>query len=648
MKQVMCKRDAAMGETGSAEDVDMQGIWSVEDAGMGEACGSDAVGKRYICNPVNMNYRYQFIKNPADGGVAVNREAADPSMILFKGKYYLFASMTLDVLVSGDMVHWEARRLPDTLPLYGYAPDARVCGDYVYFSSNESGAVCNFYRTRDVLNGPYEKIPGTFAFSDPSLFVDEDGKMFFYWGLSCKTPIYGVELDPATMKPMGERKGLIRGKPFEKGWERIGEDNSTLPCSDGELQERVRNALERSGLPDQSCLSPDMAEMITDMLRDAPYIEGAWMSRYQGKYYLQYAAPGTQLNVYGDGVYVSDRPLGPFRPAKNNPYSYKPGGFIPGAGHGSTMEDRYGNLWHASTMRISMNHQFERRIGIWPAGIDRDGELYCNQRYGDWPMRIEQKKSDPWADPEWYLLSCRKAVRASSFTEGNPPENAVDENVRTWWQAAGSSAGEWLELDLGKDYEIHALQINFADDKIELSSLNSSEAGHMRLPEGISRYIEEGKLRTRWILEGSPDRETYFVVSDKSKAETDLPHDLVVVPEGFQARYLRLTILEVPYLQKPCISGFRVFGCGRGRRPEVPEYQVRRTGDLDMEVTIQDVGAVGYNILWGHEPEKLYHSYMVFETCKRIGALVKGTDYYVRVDAFNESGITEGGIKKAE
>jgi hypothetical protein len=30
------------------------------------------------------------------------------------------------------------------------------------------------------------------------------------------------------------------------------------------------------------------------------------------------------------------------------------------------------------------------------------------------------------------------------------------------------------------------------------------------------------------------------------------------------------------------------------------------------------------------------------ETKKRIGALIKGQKYYVRVDAFNESGITEG------
>ena len=68
------------------------------------------------------------------------------------------------------------------------------------------------------------------------------------------------------------------------------------------------------------------------------YIEGPWMTKHQSKYYLQYAAPGTEFNVYGDGVYVGDSPLGPFTYAPNNPFSYKPGGFINGAGHGSTVK----------------------------------------------------------------------------------------------------------------------------------------------------------------------------------------------------------------------------------------------------------------------------------------------------------------------
>ena len=54
-------------------------------------------------------------------------------------------------------------------------------------------------------------------------------------------------------------------------------------------------------------------------------------------------------------------------------------------------------------------------------GRDADGEMYCDQRYGDWPRAVS---APAWQKPEWYLLSYRAAARASSFEEGRGPANA--------------------------------------------------------------------------------------------------------------------------------------------------------------------------------------------------------------------------------
>lgn len=44
-----------------------------------------------------------------------------------------------------------------------------------------------------------------------------------------------------------------------------------------------------------------------------------------------------------------------------------------------------------------------------------------------------------------------------------------------------------------------------------------------------------------------------------------------------------------------------------------------------------------------YAPDKLYHSCMTYgRTEKRIGALIKNQSVYVRIDTFNENGITEG------
>lgn len=562
-------------------------------------------------------------------------------MICFQGKYYIFVSMNLSVWVSEDMVHWESRRLPENLPLYDYAPDVRIVGEYVYFCASRRGEICSYYRTKDILNGPYEEIPGSFDFWDPNLFCDDDGRIYFYWGCSNATPLWGVELDAETMLPLGERKVLIEGDAWSKGYERVGEDHCKYPKSEAEIDAALEGFFRGQEPGAKERVPEEYIPLIRGMLSDKPYIEGVWMDKYEGKYYLQYACPGTQYNIYADGVYIGDAPLGPFVLAENNPYSYKPGGFMPGAGHGSTMWDKEGNLWHTATMRISKNHDFERRVGIWPAGYDRDGELFCNQRYGDWPMEVESGRMNPWREPGWFLLSYDKKVTASSCVKGKGPELAVDENVQTWWQAASAESGEWIQVDLERTFTVNAVQINFADGEIDIPV-----PGKIR-GTTQARYIEEKDYVTRWKLEGSLDGEDYFVIEDKSDAETDLPHDLVVKEDGIQVRFLKLTVLEVPYGQPPCISGLRAFGKGDGAKPAVPEFEAVRENALDMVVKIRDESAAaGYNILWGSRPEKLYHSYMIFKDSQRIGALVKGREYYVRVDAFNENGITKGNTVK--
>ena len=94
---------------------------------------------KYYCNPVNIDYKYQFNKT-VEGALSVSRESADPSMIMFKDRYYIFPSMTCGFLYSDDMAEWKFHPLKN-IPVYDYAPDVRVVGDYVYFcaSNHEQG-----------------------------------------------------------------------------------------------------------------------------------------------------------------------------------------------------------------------------------------------------------------------------------------------------------------------------------------------------------------------------------------------------------------------------------------------------------------------------------------------------------------------------
>ncbi len=603
---------------------------------------------KYYCNPMNLPYRYQMVDHTRAGAAKeplhIYREAADPSLILFKGKYYMFPSMTAGFFTSDDLTDWKFHEFLSEMPVYDYAPDVREMGEYLYFCASRRGKNCSFYRTKEPLTEPFEEIEGTFEFWDPNLFQDEDGRVYFYWGCSNVTPIYGVELNPETMKPKTEPLVMFDSNRDNQGYERIGNDHinpkkkeeieAQAEAMISKIMQMPKELRKQNGMEDGEYVR----QMAYSIFGDAPYIEGAWMTKHNGKYYLQYAIPGTQFNVYGDGVYVADQPLGPYTLAMNNPYSYKPGGFMNGAGHGSTVQDKNGSWHHVSTMSISCNDDMERRLGLWKAGFDADGELYCDQRYGDWPIRID---APAFSEPDWMLLSYGKPVTASS---GEGIAHVTDENCRTWWRAEHSSQREWVMVDLGQNQDIRAIQVNFMDSGICAEIPKSSDAQTTY----ETRYIDRTPHATRWLLEGSCDKETWDILADKREVRTDLAHDFLVWEKGICYRYLRLTVVEMPYGQPACVSALRVFGNGRGALPKQTENVTADfCSDLDMRVSWEQDQAAGHNILWGYAPEKLYHSYMVFGKAEQnIGALVKGQAVYLRVDSFNENGITEGQIMK--
>lgn len=571
------------------------------------------------CNPVNIPYQYQHY------GKAAHREGADPTLILFKGRYYMFVSMCGGFYWSDDLINWSYHQNKN-LDLYRYAPDVREVNERLVFCASTRNKPSTFWVTDDPFAETYEKISEPFDFWDPDVFQDDDGRVYFYWGCDSGRPIYGVELDPWSLTPIGEKKEIIFGDLENHGWER-----KNYP---GAPEEKLSLGME---------LLYFMMKISGHGGKDAPFIEGAFMNKWNGKYYLQYASPATEVSTYGDGVYVGDGPLGPFTYQAHNPYSFKPGGFITGAGHGSTIEDKFGNLWHAATMRISVNANFERRIGLFPAGLDADGILFCNQCFADYPLEIPEGKFDPMSvKPKWMLLSYKKPVTASSYLADHAPELAVNEDIRTSWCAAGS-AGEWLMLDLGAEYRVHAVQVNLADADVPVAKRPKSERSDITTS---SRWIDLNPYRrTRWLLEWSADGENWEILIDKREAGIDLSNDYIELETPATLRYLRLTAVELPYGEKFAVSGLRVFGEGNRETPApVTECRAIRLDDMTRKLHwAPSDGATGYNVRYGIAPEKLYSSFLVYENSNVIlSSLTKGQTYYAAVDAFNESGITEG------
>lgn len=550
---------------------------------LGYAFTPNVLSQTTICNPVNLSYRF-CLDSPS------RREAADPTMVVFKNEYYLFASKSGGYFHSTDLINWDLITTKD-LPLEDYAPTAVVMNDTLYFMASK-GAPLSIFKTADPKSGKWEIANSAFpiGMTDPDLFVDDDGRLYFYYGCSNVNPIYGVELDTKTLNPIGKSLELFNSNKNIYGWERAGDYNDKAA---------------------------------------RPWIEGAWMTKHGGKYYLQYAGPGTEYKSYSDGVYVSDSPLGPFKLANHNPISYKPEGFIASAGHSSTFQDKYGNYWHVSTMTISQKHMFERRLGIFPTFFDKDGEMYVYTGFGDFPYKVPTKKiSGPSAlFPQWVLLSYNKPVEVSSELSGHPKSFAVNEDIRTFWSAQTGNQGEWISMDLQKECTVNAIQINYAENETKLFG---------RVPDIYYQYL----------LQYSSDNKTWKTLADKTQSKTDVPHDYIELKTPIKARYIKLTNYKVPS-GTFALAGLRVFGNGGGKVSKaVVDLKVNRN-DSDRSIvnlTWEKIpGIIGYNIRYGVNKDKLYHNYQVYDkdslTIRSLNSLLK---YYFTIDAFDENGIIRG------
>lgn len=357
------------------------------------------------------------------------REAADPLVVVYRGEYWLFASKSQGYWRSRDFVNWTF--VTETgLPIDNYAPATLVIDDKLYWTAIDAG----IYTTDDPGKGEWKLVsdPSMKSPGDPALFRDDDGRVYLYSGCSDGGTIDGQELDPKNgFKPLGERKGFFKRDIANHGAEIFAEADAAPPYK------------------------PDGA-----------WIEGSWMTKHDGKYYLEYAAPATQFKSYNDGVYVGDHPLGPFTYVPYSPFSFKPTGFAAGAGHSATFRDLGGRYWHIATMTVSIRQMFERRLGVFPTWFTRDGQIVTDTYLGDYPQYAPGVVKDPSKGnlPGWMLLDYKKAATASSTLELHPLDAAFDEDMRTWWSARTGDPGEWLQLDMGKICRVDAAQINFADE----------------------------------------------------------------------------------------------------------------------------------------------------------------------------------------
>ena len=485
------------------------------------------IGKslRY-CNPLPLEASSQdgSPQGISLGDVTVVREA---------DSYYMFNTGG-GAWVSQDFVTWKYKPVQGArVPV---APHVAKYRGAFYMSGNNSP----LYRAPAIL-GPYELAgpwkdekgepwkgvsngkPWTGAF-DVDIFIDDDGKPYLYFPGRSTDGIYVVPLDPNDLTRFAAApRHLISFDPSHR-WEHWGEANE---------------------------------------YSNVAWIEGPWVIKRNGTYYLEYSASGTQWLSYATGVYTSKSPLGPFRYSAGNPILRKTTGVVTGTGHGSVVKGPDGNWWQFYTI-VLPNPPGGRRLGMDPVGFDKYGNLFVRgpSETPQWapgvvadPARDGDSGSLPLTIGKMRAMNQRGAF--SSQRPGHDAAYATDNGNGTWWEPAEDDAQPSITVDLGSLTEFDPVQ-EFLVDSMRIEFVARGGSGG---PSRSAAQPVSGPKAHQYKIEASLDGKTFTTILDKTGNNVTKYTEFEELLQT-RCRFVRLTMTGWPRVgNSPLgIMEFTVFG----------------------------------------------------------------------------------------
>jgi len=433
--------------------------------------------------------------------------------------YYLFGSGG-GAWVSRDFVNWKYEAVELKGGRFPVAPHVFKYNGAFYLSGNDAP----LYRAAKIL-GPYELLgpwinengePWTITFNgrtaagafDVDIFIDDDNKPYLYFPGRSTAGIYVAPLDPKNLNHLTAAPKHLFGFDSSHVWERWGEKN------------------EYTGIA---------------------WIEGPWMFKRNGTYYIEYSASGTQWLSYASGIYSAKSPLGPFTYSPRNPLLRKTTGVVTGPGHGSVVQGPDGNWWVFYTIVMS-NPPGGRRIGMDPIAFDANGNPYTHgpSETPQWAPGVVTNPARN-GDSGSIAVSINKlrAMHAqsgfSSERPGHEAAYAIDDSNGTVWQPVENDVQPTLTLDLVAPTEFETNQLFQIDSsRIEFAT------GNIRFGAApVADPSPSGPTAFQYKIEASMDGKQFTTVLDKTKNQVTRYTEFDEIPPTL-CRFVRLTITDWP------------------------------------------------------------------------------------------------------
>ena len=479
------------------------------------------IGKtaRY-CNPLPMV--------SAPGGSA----SGDVTVIREQGKYYMYCTGG-GAWISDDLLNWSFRRVtnvPVAPHVVKYNGSFYMCGNDgpLFKADNPLGPFTNIGQWKntpgvaDGWNGPF----------DMDIYVDDDNQPYLYYPGRGISGIFVVPLDPNDLTRFAGPPKHLFAFNSDHLWERYGEMNEYT---------------------------------------DVAWIEGPWLQKVNGTYYLEYSASGTQWKTYAEGYYTAKSPLGPFTYAPNNPLLRRTDGIVTGPAHGSIVEGPDGHLWQFYTIVLS-NPPGGRRIGMDRITFDKDGNMAV--KVTDTPQWAPGAVSNPTQGDSGSIPVTINKIRAmnalsrfSSEQSGHEAAYAVDNSSGTWWMPEARNAQPTLTIELSPATRFDKVQL-FTIDSVRLMFNGGRRMfgfgrrrGRTPAADNATATVPERTVTDayQYKIEVSLDGQTYTTALDQT-ANAIARNTLFEEIPPVKCRFVRLTVTNWPGTAPLGIIEFTVFG----------------------------------------------------------------------------------------
>lgn len=491
---------------------------------------SPVIGKspRY-CNPMPLG-------TSSKDGTPQGVNLGDVTVVREGHDYYLFGTGG-GAWISNDFLNWKYQPVDVRGGRLPVAPHVVKYNDAFYMSGNEAP----LYKAPHIL-GPYEVLgpwknekgePWTGAVNgkawkgafDVDIFVDDDNKPYLYFPGRSTDGIYVAPLDPKDLTMFAAAPKHLFGFKTEHVWERWGENNEYL---------------------------------------NTAWIEGPWVMKRNGVYYLEYSASGTQWMSYASGVYTARSPLGPFTYSPRNPLLRKTTGIVTGPGHGCIVNGPDGNWWVFYTI-VMANPPGGRRLGMDPVGFDAQGNMYVRS-VSETPQWAPGVVSNPGRDGDSGSIplsvnKLRAMNQRGSFSSQRPGHDAayaVDGTNGAWWEPAENDAQPTLTVDLGSITEFEDPQYFTVDSsRIEFATGGRGGFG----PPAAGAAPAPKNTAFQYKIEASKDGQTYETILDKTNNTITRYTEFDELPPTV-CRFVRFTITDWPHIANVPLGvlEFTVFG----------------------------------------------------------------------------------------